>query len=58
MSRHEVMLKRCDRCGAEAKAKATWEGLELLFCKHHADQYEQSLAEIGFIVESLVPQLV
>lgn len=34
---------RCDRCGAQALMSAARDGLELLFCKHHAEQYNLAL---------------
>lgn len=38
---------RCDRCGAGAKVRALLpSGGELLFCGHHAREYEAKLKEI------------
>ena len=35
---------RCDRCGARATSRATLSnGLDLLFCGHHAREYESAL---------------
>jgi hypothetical protein len=35
---------RCDRCGAQAYMRATLtSGAELLFCAHHAREYEAGL---------------
>lgn len=37
---------RCDRCGAAAKARAVLQsGGELLFCGHHAREYDAGLRE-------------
>lgn len=37
---------RCDRCGAAAKLRAVLpSGGELLFCGHHAREYEGGLRE-------------
>jgi hypothetical protein len=38
----------CDRCGARAMSISTKEGHMLLFCGHHARNYEPKLAEQGF----------
>jgi hypothetical protein len=38
---------RCDRCGAQAYIRATLvSGSELLFCAHHAREYEAGLRAI------------
>jgi hypothetical protein len=38
---------RCDRCGAQAYIRATLaSGSELLFCAHHAREYETGLKAI------------
>jgi len=38
---------RCDRCGAQAFIRATLvSGAELLFCAHHAREYESGLKAI------------
>jgi hypothetical protein len=38
---------RCDRCGAQAYIRATLaSGSELLFCAHHAREYETGLRAI------------
>ncbi|GAB3299374.1 hypothetical protein EK0264_17835 [Epidermidibacterium keratini] len=40
---------RCDRCGARATTRATMaSGLELLFCGHHAREYEAALKDQEF----------
>lgn len=39
---------RCDRCSAAAKVRALLpSGGELLFCGHHARQYETKLREMS-----------
>jgi hypothetical protein len=39
---------RCDRCGAQAIARATLSsGAHLLFCGHHLRAHEASLREIS-----------
>lgn len=34
---------RCDRCGAQARVRVELASGELLFCGHHAKEYEPSL---------------
>lgn len=34
---------RCDRCGAQARIRAILPAGDLLFCAHHAQQYENQL---------------
>lgn len=34
---------RCDACGAQAYVAATVTGIELMYCAHHAGEYEQRL---------------
>lgn len=36
---------RCDRCGAQAKVKATYLAADLLFCGHHGKQYMSALVD-------------
>lgn len=36
-------LDRCDSCGAQAYVAATINGSELLYCAHHATEYEIKL---------------
>lgn len=43
---------RCDRCGARALARATFGGLELLFCGHHKEEQGPALEEKGWVVSS------
>jgi hypothetical protein len=39
---------RCDRCGAQAYVRATLaSGSELLFCAHHAREYEPGLKALA-----------
>ncbi|WP_236788346.1 hypothetical protein [Amycolatopsis sp. GM8] len=39
---------RCDRCGAAAQVRAVLaSGGELLFCGHHAREYEGKLKEMA-----------
>lgn len=39
---------RCDRCGAAAQVRAILaSGGELLFCGHHAREYESKLKEMA-----------
>ena len=41
-------LDRCDRCGAQAFVQVELDaGAELLFCAHHAHQYEGKLREVA-----------
>ncbi len=40
-------IDRCDRCGAQAYIRATLaSGADLLFCAHHAREYETALRAI------------
>jgi hypothetical protein len=44
---------RCDRCGAQAVARATLaSGSHLLFCGHHLRAHEASLREVARIDRS------
>ena len=43
---------RCDRCGAAARVRAQLpSGGELLFCGHHAHEFEAKLREIDATIE-------
>jgi hypothetical protein len=54
---------RCDRCGAQARVRATFpidpqrfgtfaSGMVLLFCQHHYNDHEAKLAElVGITLE-------
>lgn len=40
-------LDRCDRCGAQAYVRATLpSGSELLFCAHHAREFDDKLRQM------------
>ncbi|MCF8569669.1 hypothetical protein L5G32_05235 [Gordonia sp. HY002] len=42
---------RCDRCSAAAKVRAELPtGGELLFCRHHYNDHEARLVEVGAVV--------
>ena len=49
LTRPELTLAdRCDRCGAAAQVRAVLSsGGELLFCGHHAREYEAKLKELA-----------
>jgi hypothetical protein len=36
-------LDRCDRCGAQAKVRVVLTSGELVFCGHHAKEFEPTL---------------
>lgn len=38
---------RCDRCGAQAKVKATLAAGDLLFCGHHGAKYMSVLVDVA-----------
>jgi hypothetical protein len=38
---------RCDRCGAQARVRVTLVSGDLLFCAHHAKDYEARLRELA-----------
>jgi hypothetical protein len=43
--------ERCDRCGANAKVRATLAGgSDLVFCGHHAHQYATELEKIAVAI--------
>jgi hypothetical protein len=45
-------LDRCDRCGAQARVRATLAGGgDLLFCGHHARLHADALAAVALTVE-------
>ena len=48
---------RCDRCSAQARVRAIMPGGgDLIFCNHHAQQYEEQLRKIAVrIIESTSP---
>lgn len=41
-------LDQCDRCPQRAIALASYEGLELLFCRHHIRQHNLALEMSGW----------
>lgn len=43
---------RCDRCGAQAKARAILATGTLLFCGHHGNKYGAALLAAGAAIES------
>ncbi len=45
---------RCDRCGAQSRVRAVLASGELLFCGHHAHEYEARLrpTALGWIDET------
>ena len=45
---------RCDRCGAQAKSRAIFASGELLFCGHHAHEYQDTLNKQAVVVLSPV----
>ena len=52
-------LDRCDRCGAQAYVQVELvEGAELLFCGHHARQYEVKLREVAIAIHDETDRLV
>jgi hypothetical protein len=52
-------LDRCDRCGAQAYVQVELvEGAELLFCGHHARQYEDKLREVAILILDETDRLV
>jgi hypothetical protein len=45
-------LDRCDRCGAQARVRATLAGGgDLLFCGHHARLHADALGKVALTVE-------
>ena len=53
------VLDRCDRCGAQAYVQVEFvEGAELLFCGHHARQYEDKLRELAILILDETDRLV
>ena len=44
-------MDRCDRCGAQAYVRVELASTaDLLFCGHHAKQYEDKLLEIAVVI--------
>ena len=45
-------LDRCDRCGAQAYVRAVMpNGFELLFCGHHAKNYQEGIASKAILIQ-------
>ena len=52
-------LDRCDRCGVQAYVRVELiEGTELLFCAHHARQYDDKLREVAILIQDETDRLV
>jgi len=52
-------VDRCDRCGAQAYVQVELGGgAELLFCAHHAHQYEDKLREVAIVIHDESNRLV
>jgi ribosomal protein S14 len=50
---------RCDRCGAAARVRAVLStGGELLFCRHHFNEHEARLVDMGATVITNEEELV
>ncbi|GAB2672505.1 hypothetical protein GCM10027169_38000 [Gordonia jinhuaensis] len=50
---------RCDRCSAAARVRATLPaGGELLFCRHHFNEHEARLVDMGATVTTHDEELV
>ncbi|GAA2049934.1 DUF7455 domain-containing protein [Williamsia deligens] len=50
---------RCDRCSAAARVRATLPaGGELFFCRHHYNEHEARLADLGATVTADSEELV
>lgn len=50
---HEALtaFDRCDRCGAQGRVRVVLpSGSDLIFCGHHAREYETKLRVVGQIV--------
>lgn len=49
---------RCDRCGAQAYVQVELlAGAELLFCAHHARQYQDKLTEVALVIHDETSRL-
>lgn len=49
---------RCDRCGAQAYVQVELlAGAELLFCAHHARQYQEKLTEVALVIHDETSRL-
>ena len=51
-----TLADRCDRCGAEAKVRATFTTGDLLFCGHHGKAYLDKMTEtaVNIVDEGIV----
>lgn len=50
---------RCDRCGAQAYVRFEFEnGLELLFCNHHATEHGEKIRSIAVGVQDESHRLI
>jgi len=47
------VVDRCDRCGAQAKARVRLHAGELLFCGHHYREHAEALAHAVAVPRSL-----
>ena len=53
------LIDRCDRCGAQAYVQVHLiDGAELLFCAHHAREYEDKLREVAILIHDETSRLV
>lgn len=51
-------LDRCDRCGAQAYVRVTLgTGAQLLFCAHHAREFEPKLRELSAVIHDETTKL-
>lgn len=50
-------LDRCDRCGAQAYVQVDLAQGELLFCSHHARQYDDKLRQLAILIRDEAPAL-
>jgi hypothetical protein len=49
--------ERCDRCGAAAKVRAVLpRGGDLVFCQHHANQYQAELEKVAMVITPPEPE--
>ena len=50
---------RCDRCGAQAYVRFEFEdGLELLFCNHHATEHGEKIRKVAIGVQDESHRLI
>lgn len=52
-TQHEPLTAydRCDRCGAQGRVRVLLlSGSDLIFCGHHAREYDTKLRDVGQIV--------